>query len=484
MTDRIGFTWPRRTINALGVLLGIELDNPGKLTQFPLAPVKRGLALRDKRVLLYIISLLFDGAAMLVGYWVALIFRDSQWLDAGGYGLLSLALPIFLMFEIARDVQSVESLQDRWLGVRRAIGALAATAVLLIGLTFFLKFEGISRLGFVTLFGVTALLIVLGKFLLDRIYCRLTAGSATADLLLLDGFVVEPKGVFDVVDVRQLGLRPDLSKPEMIDRLSHIIAPYDRVVVACDYEHRANWAIFLRGHDIGGEIVLDRDMLHNAVAIGRYGNHDTLILSRGPLNLVNRIQKRVFDIVLASALLLFLWPLLTLVAVAIRLESQGPVFFRQVRVGQGNRQFRIFKFRSMRVEKSDEAGVVSTQRDDDRVTRVGRFIRRTSIDELPQILNVLRGEMSMVGPRPHALGSLAGDRLFWEVTNLYWLRHALKPGITGLAQIRGLRGATEQQEDLEKRLRCDLEYLSNWSLWLDFVILMRTFSVVMHKNAY
>jgi polysaccharide biosynthesis protein PslA len=127
---------------------------------------------------------------------------------------------------------------------------------------------------------------------------------------------------------------------------------------------------------------------------------------------------------------------------------------------------------------------VSTQREDPRITRVGQFIRRTSIDELPQLLNVLWGDMSLVGPRPHALGSLAGDSLFWEVTNAYWIRHALKPGITGLAQIRGFRGSTETVEALERRVRADLEYVSNWSIAQDMLILLRTARVLVHKNAY
>ena len=199
---------------------------------------------------------------------------------------------------------------------------------------------------------------------------------------------------------------------------------------------------------------------------------------------MNRIQKRALDLVVAVIALILLSPLLAIVALAIRLESQGPVLFTQLRVGQGNRQFRIFKFRSMRADSSDAAGTMSTGRDDQRITKVGRVIRRTSIDELPQLLNVIRGDMSMVGPRPHALGSTAGDELFWHASQQYWLRHALKPGITGLAQIRGYRGATERVEDLARRVRCDLEYLSNWSLWSDILILLKTIRVVMHKNAY
>lgn len=146
--------------------------------------------------------------------------------------------------------------------------------------------------------------------------------------------------------------------------------------------------------------------------------------------------------------------------------------------------FRMFKFRSMRVDLSDNTGTRSTSRNDDRVTRVGKFIRSTSIDELPQLLNVLKGDMSIVGPRPHALGSRAADKLFWEVDQRYWHRHAAKPGLTGLAQVRGYRGATLYEDDLRNRLQADLEYLEHWSIWRDIKIILLTFRVLLHRNAF
>ena len=144
----------------------------------------------------------------------------------------------------------------------------------------------------------------------------------------------------------------------------------------------------------------------------------------------------------------------------------------------------MYKFRSMKVHKTDSDGARSASRDDDRVTRIGRFIRRTSIDELPQLVNVLRGEMSMVGPRPHAIASQAGDKLFWRIDRSYWNRHSLKPGVTGLAQIRGYRGATEQEEDLQNRLNADLEYISKWSPWGDAMIVLKTVGVLVHSKAF
>nr|WP_276589020.1 sugar transferase [Sphingomonas sp. GC_Shp_6] len=199
---------------------------------------------------------------------------------------------------------------------------------------------------------------------------------------------------------------------------------------------------------------------------------------------MNRLLKRAFDLTVALAALALLWPLLLVVAVAIRIDSPGPIFFRQPRMGRGNGLFAILKFRSMRDDLCDRAGDRSTERGDPRITRVGRIIRATSIDELPQLLNVVIGDMSIVGPRPHALGSLAGDRLFWEVDPHYWDRHAIKPGITGLAQVHGFRGATVAERDLQNRLRADVAYMRGWSIWRDIRILIGTAGVVFHRNAF
>ena len=442
------------------------------------------LPARDWRLVLYCLSLLLDCTALVGAFLFSVSMRDSQWLEIGGHAMVLVALPIFVMFEIAREVQSVEALASRIVGTRKAIGALGATAMILVLLSFLNKDQEVSRFGFAVFVGVSALGIIASKLLLGVLVNVSLGDKAITQLLILDGVPVPRQPGMDLVDAGRLGIWPDLGEPDSIDRLSRIIAPYDRVVVACLPDRRDAWSLFLKGSDVGGEILVDNSVLIGAVAIGECGGSDTLILSQGPLSIVNRVQKRVFDLAIGVPLALFLAPLMLVVALLIRLETPGPVLFRQVRVGQGNRQFLMYKFRSMRLESTDHNGNRSASRDDDRITRVGRFIRRTSIDELPQLLNVLRGEMSLVGPRPHALGSTVGQDLFWEVSASYWLRHSLKPGITGLAQIRGFRGATVRPEDLTRRLRCDLEYVTNWSIWSDFLILFGTFRVVVHKNAY
>jgi lipopolysaccharide/colanic/teichoic acid biosynthesis glycosyltransferase len=146
--------------------------------------------------------------------------------------------------------------------------------------------------------------------------------------------------------------------------------------------------------------------------------------------------------------------------------------------------FNMLKFRSMRADSIDYAGARSASPQDDRITPLGRFMRRTSLDELPQLLNVLKGEMSIVGPRPHALGSTAEDSLFWQIDRRYYQRHAIKPGITGLAQVRGFRGATDHRHDLTDRLQSDLEYVSGWTVWRDLKIIAGTFLVLAHRRAF
>ena len=193
-------------------------------------------------------------------------------------------------------------------------------------------------------------------------------------------------------------------------------------------------------------------------------------VQRPPLYLAERVAKRIFDIAFSLVALVFLSPLFLIIAAAIKIDSAGPVFFLQRRRGHANRQFRIVKFRSMTVME-DGDNIRQATRSDLRVTRVGAFIRASSIDELPQFWNVLRGEMSVVGPRPHAV---AHDDVYDRLIEEYASRRHVKPGITGWAQTRGYRGETPTVEAMEQRVLHDLWYMDNWSFWLDIKIVMRT----------
>ena len=270
----------------------------------------------------------------------------------------------------------------------------------------------------------------------------------------------------------------------MLDRLARVLHGSERAVVACPAERRQEWARALAGANVDAEILAPELASLGALGLHRHGGTPTLLVGCGPLALRDRAAKRAFDVAVSATAIVVLLPVLLAAALAIKLESPGPIFFRQQRMGRGNRLFAILKFRSMRVEMTDQLGDRSATRDDGRVTRVGRFIRRTSIDELPQLINVLKGEMSIVGPRPHTLGSRAEDRLFWAIDERYFDRHAIKPGMTGLAQVRGFRGATHKLSDVTDRLQADLEYVVGWHIGRDLAIVARTLGVLVHPNAF
>jgi exopolysaccharide biosynthesis polyprenyl glycosylphosphotransferase len=204
---------------------------------------------------------------------------------------------------------------------------------------------------------------------------------------------------------------------------------------------------------------------------------------RRPYTIVHRTRlsdpmmftmKRAIDVVGATCALVFLAPLLISVAAAIKLTSPGPVLFSQYRYGHRNKRFRIYKFRTMHTHLGDRSGTAQTTRHDPRVTRIGRLLRNTSLDELPQLLNVVKGDMSLVGPRPHVPGMLASGFLYEELVPYYFQRHHLRPGITGLAQVNGLRGETTQAGTAIARIDYDLEYIENWSPWMDVKIILKT----------
>lgn len=206
-----------------------------------------------------------------------------------------------------------------------------------------------------------------------------------------------------------------------------------------------------------------------------------LTLSETPLTGTRLLMKTVEDFILASLILVMIAPLLALIAIAVKLDSPGPVFFRQERMGWNGRTFRIWKFRSMVVHQPENGIIRQAQQNDPRVTRVGAFLRKTSLDELPQLFNVLTGDMSLVGPRPHAVQH---DEEYSRRISEYFARHNVKPGITGLAQVRGFRGETRNIQQMVQRVESDIEYINNWSIGLDLAILLRTTTAFTGKYAY
>jgi polysaccharide biosynthesis protein PslA len=216
------------------------------------------------------------------------------------------------------------------------------------------------------------------------------------------------------------------------------------------------------------------DLIPNSNNSERFGSSTAVKIARRPLTVWQARQKVVLDVTLASILIVLFSPVLAIISLAIRLDSPGPILFKQKRRGYNQQTFYVLKFRTMYHHMTDPDACQQTVRGDPRVTRVGRVLRRLSLDELPQLLQVLRGEMSIVGPRPHALGTKAGSRLFQDAVADYPQRYRVKPGITGWAQVNGWRGETLTQEQIEQRVAHDLYYINHWSLLLDIKILLLT----------
>lgn len=450
-----------------------------KALRMPLMP-----SLQQRRLQCYLTFMLGDVLAIFAGFAIAGYLRAETF--TGATAMLSqLVLPVYLTIALYNDAYSIESLRSTSHSATRSLLALGLSAATVTFVTFYARStDNYSRMVFTVGVVVSALFVLVNRVAMRR-FVRWRCGVSVINQLVIDdgGPDITLHGAFHV-SAQSFALAPVLDDPHALDRIGMIIRNADRVVISSVPERRANWSIILKGANVAGEVVDDTVLELSAQGARIANGHGLLLVSVGPMGLRDRLQKRMLDAFVAGSALFLLSPILLLVALAIKLEDGGPVFFIQRRVGRGNRFFPIFKFRSMSVNKIGQNGTQSAARDDKRITRVGKIIRSTSVDELPQLINVLRGDMSLVGPRPHATGSTAGGKLFWEVDPRYWERHALKPGLTGLAQIRGYRGATDREEDLTDRLYADLEYLHGWSLWRDIWIMLMTLRVVVHDRAF
>ncbi|WP_299647014.1 exopolysaccharide biosynthesis polyprenyl glycosylphosphotransferase [Sphingomonas bacterium] len=434
---------------------------------------------------LYLLLVAADVAVLLAAHAAAGGLRFGNAFDMQAMHLFVATLPLFAVAAFIANAYAVPVLLAPWESVRRGVKALAlALTAAVIGLFLLKAGTLVSRVTFVAAAIFAAVGLAVTRWFLGRNATAILGGSAYDVVVIADGIAGYPDaGCTLFVDAAD-GFDPVSQSPAALDRLGRLVEHADRVVIACAPERRLLWAAALQGSNVQAEVIAPELASLRPLGMARHHGDPTVIVAQVPLLLRDRVIKRAFDLTVAATLLLCLAPLFALIALAVKLTSPGPVLFRQPRVGRRNQQFEIFKFRTMHAALGDTAGHRSTARNDDRFTRIGPVLRATSLDELPQLLNVLRGEMSMVGPRPHAVGSRAGEQLFWELDKRYWHRHAIKPGLTGLAQVRGFRGATPDGVDLTNRLQADLEYRSSWSIWKDIVILLRTAPVLLHRNAY
>lgn len=452
------------------------------------SPATHATGSRERLRLVVYLVLVSADLAVIVGSFAIPAWTQFGNVRAGPPMKLSVASAIaYAVYVLNDQLYSIAAITTTRNAMFRSVISLITVAGTVTMLGFLLRATSERSQRVITIAYLLSLASVILVRLLFTAWTRyVLQGRLNGEVVILAGPSIPLSAGSYVVDAAQENLASDANDPHMPHRLSSLMQFGDRVIVVCHQGSEERYAACLKGLDVRAEIISPSLALLGSLAIGQSARQPTLVVGTSPLSVPNRLLKRALElsIKLPVVVLLLLLPWMVLVAVAIKIDSPGPVLFKQQRMGRGNRLFQMLKFRSMRVEGTDATGDKSAARDDDRITRVGKIIRATSIDELPQLLNVLRGKMSLVGPRPHALGSRVDDALFWQVDPQYWHRHRAKPGMTGLAQVRGHRGATEQVSDLTLRVQADLESLTDWTIGRDITILVRTFGVMARRNAF
>lgn len=412
--------------------------------------------------------------------------------------LLAVTLYLFLkqagLYDIGAIVGSIVGCGKLW-------GALAISMLIVLGTLYIFKgAEDYSRGWFLTWFALSAVMLVAVRIAAMRRFRHMVSTGRLRRRAAIFGtpeFMTTMKAQIESADpsvmvVGQYLARPvaaaatdDLSIHGGLVELKEAIArdEFDSVFIGLPVQDAARIQSAVNSlASYSTELLLCTELEPYPVVVRgsrNFGALRTNVVNLVPISESNGFIKVMLDYAVALAALCVLAPVLLVAALAIKLDSPGPVFFRQRRYGRNNRIFRIMKFRTMTVTE-DGADVKQAERNDPRVTRVGRFLRLTSIDELPQIFNVLTGDMSIVGPRPHAL---AHDHLFEQQLDLFSRRRRVRPGLTGWAQVHGFRGETKRTEDIRSRMQYDLYYIDNWSIWLDMEIIFRTV-LVLFRGAY
>lgn len=421
--------------------------------------------------------------------------------------IASLAFAVLSESLGAYDVEAQFSLREGW---RRVLMAWVMTALFLVTMGFLLKTsEEVSR-GWAILWfagGTLALLLTrtAGTLWVRRLKRRgvfnervaVFGTGAQAERFIeyvrgSDRLTISLVGVFD--DRRPDRLPSHVMNTPVLGDLTTLVemiraGQVDQVVLALPWSAERRLQSLVEAlAQTPVKLRLAPDLASFAFAhrpLVILGDLPVMTLFERPISGLSGIAKKIEDQVLAVLILLFIWPVLALVALAVKLDSPGPILFRQPREGFNNQSFRCYKFRTMYHDRLEFKNITQAGRNDPRITRIGRILRRTSLDELPQLFNVLQGDMSLVGPRPHAPSTRAGGKLFAEAVQSYAARHKVKPGITGWAQVNGWRGETDTEEKLIKRVEHDLYYIENWSIWFDLYILVRTVgAVLLPRNAF
>jgi len=448
-----------------------------------------------------------DMVTVLLAGWLAYVFKFNAltmappYLSAVAIGLLFTPI-VFSFFNIYASVRG----EGFFKHIATLLQAICVMGLMLAGLSFFTKSGAtFSRTWFIAWIGTAFFLLVLFRctLLLFLRFMR-ARGLNERRVVILGAGELGIKFASTVQQALWTGFRivsfmDDQAdkKPSTIHHIPVIQTPralseyltkkgIDEIWLALPLraEARVKEILFeLRHHTITTRFVLDifgLDLLNHSIT--DVAGFPVLNIRSSPMRGINRLVKAVEDRIIAAIILLFITPLLLLLAVGVKLSSHGPIFFKQHRLGWDGRIIKVYKFRTMHQHSEEEGQVTQATLDDKRVTAFGRFLRRTSLDELPQFINVLQGRMSIVGPRPHAL---AHNEIYKESIHTYMQRHHVKPGITGWAQVNGWRGETDTLTKMQKRVEYDLFYINNWSLGFDLkIILLTMFRGFYNRNAY
>ncbi len=464
----------------------MSMADTKRLEAQPAAPVSK----ENARLRLYLLGIVLDMWAMLGSFvlanWLVLGSPLGEPEKPHGIVIFAVLAPIYALLAINGGAYGIRMLGAARISAAHALWAFVQAAMLTLLIIFLAKIgDQISRLTFLVGGVFSFFALVACRYGMTALSRRILGAVPRVEMFIADG--VETPHIpahMAFVDARKARRDPTKHDAKMAEKLARAVGGAEHVVVACPSERIEDWTIALKSLSARGEILVPEMARFAPVRGGTFQHHPTLIVAGGPLDFRQRIIKRLFDVIVSLGAIIALSPVLLITAIAVKLTSPGPILFKQARLGRDARPFRILKFRSMRAEMSDHNASQLTQKNDPRITPIGAFIRKTSIDELPQLFNVLLGDMSIVGPRPHAAGAKAADSLYWEVDSRYWARHCIKPGITGLAQVRGHRGTTDAHEDLLLRLQSDLEYVTEWSVMRDIRILIATVAVLVHARAY
>lgn len=440
-----------------------------------------------------------DIAIIFIGLYVICLFNKFSY----AYGQVLISLAVLVVFQM---IGGITDFYRSWRGVKIsseliliiknwtlsfiiALGISSLFPIPDINLNILIQWYLIVVIGFV----ICRFSIRIGSGLLRKIGCNTrnvaVVGSLPAGINLLRGFMDEPwlgfvvRGVYDDIKLDDYNGVPyggninDLIKDARegkLDRVYIALGMHDEIKIKNIVGQLTDTtcSVLLIPDIFTFNILQSRTEEINGVPV--------VPLFDTPLNGINMVVKRLEDIVVSSIILLLISPLLACIACAVKFTSPGPVIFRQVRYGMDGKSILVWKFRSMTVMENDN--VIQATKNDVRITKIGKFLRSTSLDELPQFFNVFLGQMSVVGPRPHAV---AHNEQYRTLIQGYMLRHKVKPGITGLAQINGWRGETDTLDKMEKRIEYDLLYIRGWSIWLDLkIIFLTVLKGFINKSAY